>query len=609
MEQKKSALDILESLSDEEIKALSEEDLDNLQRFAEEELEELKLKNKRITKDSILGPATTFGATLADTALLGYGPNILAASGAMQRSPYLSGLEDPYLSGLEDEERLEYTKTRDELTRLLERNQAENPLSATAGKVAGAITSMAIPGLAGIRALRGLGKYGSKIPLRIGAAGAEATAVSALENPGNVEGQVGGLQLEERKNRAIETATSPLTWAMSSLAGISPRRYKTKEEATNPVKRILEKDEIRALSILEPTPGNIAYTISKAKESPQSANSISKFLKNYRIGVMGDTYEDILSKSQRVKENLGNQISEIYAQNDGKIQKVAKDFLSQADNKKGLWSQKNPELYKALTEFSSERFYSELRKDFANSIKTAPDREQVLKYFDNYVNIMKEISTKTDPSTGLSFLSKPSLKELQDIRQSLDSHISTFTNNLNSLDVKSAEKAYNYLRNKVNNAIDNELTALEKILGNDVGKRLRDLNKSYSTASTVVGMAEESFSRDLSRKSRVRYFPMMALEALTPSKGTAESIKAGVGGVTDFVGDVGKFTIPQGLEKAARTGEILTKEPDIRMTDYEKVSPKEIPLVEEEIRLMDLGNIETAKRLNLLKKYNLRKRD
>lgn len=115
---------------------------------------------------------------------------------------------DDYLHGTNNAENVPYVKLRDDSIRRLKDEDAQYPLSSGAGKVAGVASSMYVNPAGSLL-------KGGSLGAQIAKAGAYGGAYGALQNPGDVEGEVDPVQAGPRaKNAAFDAAGN------AALAGV-----------------------------------------------------------------------------------------------------------------------------------------------------------------------------------------------------------------------------------------------------------------------------------------------------------------------------------------------------------------------------------------------------
>jgi hypothetical protein len=615
MEREQSAADILESLSDEELKQLPQEDIDFLLSEAEAELT-TPITVGQVEKPSLLGAVgesatrglKSLGTALesaADTALFGYLPQLKAGAAISAETDRFGFKDEPTF--LEQDKYIpaekSYIEERDRAAAEMLARQEENPTAATVGKALGVGASMLFPGLASARVLRGggaiLGAGGAKAIGRVGAAATEAAALSALQNPGDAPGEADPLQLRERATNFLETITSPTNLALSSLAGIAPRASKAIDEPPP----ILGKDERKALSLLEPTPSDFQEIITRSEKSSQGPKEIAKFIKNNRIGKMGDDYEQIYSKSKSIERKFGDEIEKFYQENSDRIEKEVRNFLQKSKDKN--WVKNNPDIVRSLKAFNSPEYFSDLLLEFKRKTRFQPDAKQAFDVLNKHLNSLVDEFATIDPRTGMLINKKPNLLELHEMRRSIDAKINEFNTaramGTISAEASASDKAFNFLREKINDAIFDEVEVLGKITGKDLGRKIKDLNKNYSTATVVTDLARKSFARDFSKDARMSSILSPIADILEPKKGQAEAFK-NIG--SSVIGKSKEIGV-RSLEQAARLNQMANPSKSV-MVDYIKIDPAEVPDYEYIINSdPEMSTIEKAKRIQLLKKYNL----
>jgi len=183
---------------------LTPEEQNELQLLEQEEAQFQELQPQ--PKDGGFGEEVrTFAEGAGQALTLGHLPQIQA--GAQLAGDFL---EDTFIG--DNGEDPTFTELRDQNIRDIKNREARNPKSAIGGQVAGTLGSLLIPGGAllkgasvaakgakGATALSNLFKASN-----IAKATATGAGVGLLQNPGDVEGEIGGLQLGERLKGAGE---------------------------------------------------------------------------------------------------------------------------------------------------------------------------------------------------------------------------------------------------------------------------------------------------------------------------------------------------------------------------------------------------------------------
>jgi hypothetical protein len=220
----------------------------------------------------------------------------------------------------------EYVVARDENLRRQAAQAEANPVTAGTGEIAGVIASAAVPGAA-INKIVGTGAKGivaanqAKKALTMGQVlktAASAGVQAAAMNPGDTEGVVDPLQIDQRIENAKVGAV------MGGAAGAAAKAIQS------------------AAPALKKGAETIAFKASGAmlKDFRQAASrgevqKIGRFMLDKGIVKAGDTYEDIARKAADMNKSAGAQLDKIYNNANGVIKKV-----NQAVSQK--WQQLTP---------------------------------------------------------------------------------------------------------------------------------------------------------------------------------------------------------------------------------------------------------------------------
>lgn len=216
------------AMSDADIQALAEQEL--IEEIARQELEE-EMKQKR--GDAAIGMVSR----VLDPIMLGYSPQVI---GGLSKA----GAEIGELFGAGEAK--DYVDYRDEAAKLL-RGDTGNPTLEGASTATGVVASLFGPGLAA----KGMKKVAPTLAEKIGKAvnfggegvlattargAAMGAGAGALTNPGEIEGQVSPLQLDERLQAmmpgALIGSTIGLVGGAMAAPGKIAQRFQTVPEVT-----------------------------------------------------------------------------------------------------------------------------------------------------------------------------------------------------------------------------------------------------------------------------------------------------------------------------------------------------------------------------------------
>ncbi len=129
----------------------------------------------------------------ADTLTLGYLPQLQAYA-----DKFMTEQINDAAGVRPDFGKLDYVQSRDQNIKRLAQAEKDNPTASTLGTIAGGVASGLIPGGIASKALKGASAMG-----RVGAAAAQGALTGAVANPGDIEGQISGLQVEDRATNAL----------------------------------------------------------------------------------------------------------------------------------------------------------------------------------------------------------------------------------------------------------------------------------------------------------------------------------------------------------------------------------------------------------------------
>jgi len=423
-------------------------------------------------------------------AAMGYLPQLQAAA---------EGVTDPIFNAFKSDEEKKidqefnvqeesYTDRRDRNINRAKSLEDQHPAVSTAASVAGGIVGTAALGA-------GMGSAASKLATRfpskfasafskleslqqaksvkdkLALAASAGAATGAIRNPGDTEGEVSPLQLEDRAKNLATDATIGVAFqgGMSGLGKVGSRIKGATQELSNYASDKALKSSGAMLKDFRKAFGN-----NKVKELGQSAIDEG-------IVSIGDDIADIAKKAEVVKGEIGDKISAIYSSADDVLNKTQAPGLD--------------------FEVIANDFGKDLSKKYAGKAGSGS--------IVNKVNdVLEEI--KSNKNVGL--------KQAQEIRGSIDELINySKANN----EMSAIQTELRGLRNNIQDKIKERLGDIDKLnKTNLVDDFLRE-NKRYSNVAELSKMAKDKVARETSNAS----FGMR--ERLSTVSGTAAG--AGIG--------------------------------------------------------------------------------
>lgn len=400
-----------------------------------------------------------------NAAAMGYLPQLQA----MAEKPLFAAAN--FLTG-NDVQADDYVTSRDKNVKRLAAQEEANPNSALAGTIGGSVVGALATPIPGLGAGGGLIKTGLK--------GAGGGAIQgALSNPGDIEGIVDPLQLEERKEGAKTGAKfGLLTSAGSKLAskgaGALARSGKAAEEIA----------------------GNAAVKASggmlkdfRTLGSKGKIDKVGKYALDKGIVKAGDTFDDVAAKAESINKKAGEDLGSIYER--------AQEELAYLDPAKKAAADSmgfNPVLNK-------DEILSQVKKDLGDSAS----RRTALKKVSNYMDQLIE-------DYGDQTLSP---KLTNEIKGELDEVINYARNPLTQK--PGTEKGFSSARKYLNQKVQDHIGAIDEVLGkdSDTVAALKAANEEYGNSATLKNMARDKTYR----------------ESANRAFGLTDTIASGTGGV------------------------------------------------------------------------------
>lgn len=516
-------------------------------------------------------PAETFGKQTLDTGSLGYGPQIIAGA---------KKLVDP---------RIEYTDERDKQRDLLTQGENQNPKSSMAGKVAGFVAPMAVPlgelGM-GAKALQAGEAVLPTIAKQAGKNMLMATGMSAAKNPGDTQGVVDPLQLEERGQNALNDA--PMNATVSTLVG----------GAQGKLAQMGGKAAEKNYQSLMPRSGNVYPDMQRGSIDPDSnrMKDIGKFVETHGINAGGATIEEIAKRANKVADNFGQKIGEFYQTITPKISKATQNQT-------------------ALANFDPMTLENELNRSYVGA------GDQAKAVTRDTLDIIDDV-TKFKKTQG-----PLDLNDLWEIRKAVAKRANY--KSLNAPDARSSiqNEMWADVVNHFNDQIKQNIEQIGPQIGPDASAKLKYLNRSYSLAEDTAKIANKSLASKISSGPKSLTVKDLAMPA-TVGLGVGAASHNPILGAATAAGGIGLGAAAHALDPklpsmaanmASNSEQIspylsrLAQVPQqvgpmiegFPMAKTTKVDPMMASKMDDEIRKSDMPPSEKAKRLNLLRKHQL----
>ena len=435
------------------------------------------------------GAAALEGFGQAATA--GYLPQIGAAVGALIPNPARTVNEKLKAQGFKIQEAPDnYVTRRDELIRRGESLQKQAPVASAAGSVAGLAAGIPIMGM-GAGRMPGLAKValgtGKMLPVaapvarlaeaglqakglgllgRTAQAGAGGAIQAGVMNPGDVEGQINPLQLEQRGEQAkvggLLGGGLPLAGKIvggaGSLVGSIPERLKTLGETRGAA----------ALGLFQKHINKMAKESGLAEDK---VRELGRFAIKNKLAVAGDEAIDIAKKSYELQKNIGKKIGSLYDEVDTVL--ASKEISKDAQEELKKTALERDAIANDFDAFVRDKFKN--KRQAAEIISAAEKEVEALK------SHAKDV-----------FL----VRDLQDYKQSLDEVIYSNKSALSAVPPASKE-ATKLMRDFVKDRMTARIEAIDKAIGNDATKQLKTLNKEYGLAAKASEISNDRVASEL----------------------------------------------------------------------------------------------------------------
>lgn len=393
-------------------------------------------------------------------ATMGYLPQLQAAVGGLIPDPNKGLDEELAKKGFKVEQSKDnYLARRDSA---LMRDQAlkeENPGSYLAGQVGGVIATAPMVG-SKLAKLPGLGKTAASLGGRLLQGAAGGAVQGAVQNPGDTQGEIDPLQIEERKANAGKGA------ALGAAAQLGGEIIGKGADLIKNTPKAME--DWAALKAFKSAGGVKKHW--EAAERGVGADEIGKEMIKQGVVKPGATYEDIAKSAGALKQKAGNVISSAY--------KEATDIVSDPKFQASLSPQQQALLVK--TDLNAVQIADDLEHSLAQQFKGRAGGTKAL----------GEVRATLDE---LRQNGSASMETLQSFKGDLD-HMINYNKALS--DQPAAKQALKSVRDEIKNRMQARLDALDNILGSDRLGSLKEANRQYGIWANAEGAAKDRVLRE-----------------------------------------------------------------------------------------------------------------
>jgi hypothetical protein len=369
--------------------------------------------------------------TQKQPSLLDRGQAALEGFGDMATFGYLPQLQAgaakvvDKLAGFEDEP---YVKTRDKFIRRGERLAEEMPGSYLAGQAAGAIVT---PGM-------GMGKAAT-LGVKVARAGLIGAGTGLVMNPGDTEGEVSGLQLEERGKNALKSGA--IGGAGQSAVGLAGKGLSKWAEKG---KGLQKASNTMAVTAAGAKTGELNKLYNK-----KTIAEVGEFLKKEKLVGPGKTVNDTLEGADKILQDTGAKIRVIYERAKGQV-------------------------------LSPTQMADELNSVFEAELKGKAGGRQILARVQGELDNLRDMGDVADIERVLNF------------RRGLDDLINY---DKAVRDMPGAQQALKKMRDHLKERIEKEISSMRP---EDIGP-LKELNKRYWGAAEAESIAKRAVAREESK--------------------------------------------------------------------------------------------------------------
>lgn len=286
----------------------------------------------------LIDSAKAFAASAADTATMGYGPNIIA------------GVKTGSLSSPE------YMQERDELNQALQELREESPTAALAGDITGGVASAVLPG--------GALAKGAGLGTKLLASVAIGAGIGALQDTPDIPGEAGEIDAEERAKQAATGAGVGLITqgAGSAISKIIPDSVEQQFKALGPFKKQAKKARI-----------------AEEQGRGKTAKDIVEFGRKEGIFKFGRSAEEMYDEALASKRKYGEELRNIYDKSSNQLDEIRM--------KKPLIGDRFSDLKASAIQDIEQRFKY-----------AGPDKDKIIQRVSEYFDNIDEQFKGTKPS-------------------------------------------------------------------------------------------------------------------------------------------------------------------------------------------------------------------
>lgn len=432
----------------------------NFDQLSDEELDQMvyqKLMEQEAPKQEEGSSFDAFLQNFGDAATMGYLPQIQA--GVDQAIDYIMPesevdkklKEQGFKIESEDES---YVDVRDKRRQAIDRLQETNPTASTIGGLSGAISGGVAMG-----PLLGTAGKGASFGKKLYQAGKTGAAIGVARNPGDVEGEVDPLQIDERLENAKNDGLTGI-----ALQGAGSGALKAVQAGKGAAKALKGFGELKALK----ASGAMLKDFRKAF-GKEKATDLGRTMLDNEIVQMGDDVATIAKKANQARQQVGSKISQVLESTDEAAEALSKQNL-------------NANQIKALrtSEVDMGTFAEAYKKEMAKRLRGMAGTS----------NIVKRVAKELDE---MALNGKVGLKRLQEIRRSIDDQINFAKTNQ---ELPGVQRELSKVRNKLQDLAKQRVKTVDKITGQNNYEKFIKANKDFSNLAEISDIANDRIARD-----------------------------------------------------------------------------------------------------------------
>lgn len=390
-----------------------------------------------------------------------------------------------------------YVQMRDENLERQAQEVEEHPVASTAGLITGAVTSApiygglgklalgaakAIPGIAGGANLveAGMGAKNLGLIGRTAQSAAGGAIQGAIQNPGDTEGKIGGLQLDERLDKAKTGAEigAVIPGGAAIIGGVGKKLV----EAPGKLKDLAEKFFSRAIGTNGPQARELSM-LDPAGMSGETIKKLGAFVADNKLVQAGDKPEVIANRISTFRQKVGAKIGAAYDKAEEMVSNQAFNKMTKAQ-KATLMASKfdRDQMIKELEQLADTQFKS-------GKFGDGSARQTLLKQLEDLREHPKKILSITD---------------MQALKEAIDDKIwgAAQAQKLGMSALTPPKEPLMAIRDFLKTKMDARIAALDAAFGkkSNLGSTLTKLNKQYQMASTANTIAKKFFAREEGNK-------------------------------------------------------------------------------------------------------------